>query len=458
MITWFFFITLLIMWGAFVLNGKSFIQVKRQKYLGIIVPEEYLEHPEVEGLIEKYQKRYKQWFYLAGIGTFITFLFRGSFSLVYVYFTLYLSIMPTVQIYLMYKYQEDMKKVKYKLGWSGQKTHQVYVDTLLSKASEKESKPVFIWLLIPMLLSIYPFMTEHKELLSLQWIFVATSLFTASIGGIIVHKIKKSSKKVYSENHEINQQLNHVIKSKWVYGVVSMIYFQVIANNFLYALLIKSSNPFLVLLVIGLMTFFIVGLLLYINKSNDNLIHKLADQSKLVALDEEDYWYANMFYNNPNNNKLLVSDKTGINTTFNLGKKSGKIFMISSLLLYFVVMIGSCAFIVLEEQLEPKVIFNENSVEFSALIYKDEIHYDDIEDLFLVENLKTGFKTNGSATDTYARGSFNLSDYGATRLYIFKDSRPYLGIKTNNKYYFYSGKEEKETYKIYNTLEDRILE
>ena len=443
------------MWAAFIFNGKNFNQSRNQRYLGIRIPEEYLNNPQVKKLIEAYGKDYSRWFYLSGGATFFILFLSKSFSILYVYFTLYMFLVPASQIYLMYKYQEAMKKVKYSLGWGKSEGRLVYVDTKLSAEYKTERKPIFIWMMISFLLSFYPFVSGEAYLNSLKTIFVILSIVTWSIGLFIIYKINQSRAKVYSEDHETNLRLNKVIQNRWIYGVVWMVIFQVLVNNYLYYLIISQSSGFKIALHMAFMSVSILLIFYYIYKSNETMLNKSADRNKLQVLDEEDYWFAGMFYCNPNNSRLLVSDKTGMHTTFNLGIKSGKILMVGILVLFVVVMVSSCGFIVLEEQLQPSVTFNRGSIEFSAIIYKDQIDYDQIRSVFLVDALEDGYKVNGSATDTYARGSFNFSEYGPSRLYIFKDSRPYLAIETQDHYYFYSGKDKEDTYRIYNQLLDK---
>lgn len=46
-----------------------------------------------------------------------------------------------------------------------------------------------------------------------------------------------------------------------------------------------------------------------------------ADSGKDFYVDEDDQWIWGMFYYNPNDKRLVVNNRTGINTTFNLARR-----------------------------------------------------------------------------------------------------------------------------------------
>ncbi len=57
------------------------------------------------------------------------------------------------------------------------------------------------------------------------------------------------------------------------------------------------------------------------------------EPSRRILQDEDRYWYANLFYNNPDDPAVFVPRRFGFGWTVNFGHPLGRLFMIGLLLL-----------------------------------------------------------------------------------------------------------------------------
>ena len=100
----------------------------------------------------------------------------------------------------------------------------------------------------------------------------------------------------------------------------------------------------------------------------------------------------------------------------------------------------------------------EEQVEIHYPMYNYAFAIDEIEALSLVEEIPSGLRLNGEATDRYARGIFRLRELGKARLYIFKAHPPYLQIKLPDLYIYYNDENPQQTERWYNILQQKFLE
>jgi hypothetical protein len=78
-----------------------------------------------------------------------------------------------------------------------------------------------------------------------------------------------------------------------------------------------------------------------------------------------------------------------------------------------------------------------------------------VKGLTLENELPSGFRTNGTATAEYARGNFSLEKLGAAKLYVFKNSPPYIFVQLDDLYVIFNEKDAAKTQALYDELAAR---
>ena len=61
-------------------------------------------------------------------------------------------------------------------------------------------------------------------------------------------------------------------------------------------------------------------------------------QSEEVCTDDDIYWIGGIFYNNPNDGKIMVEKRIGIGMTVNIGTLAGKLIIAAVVILFLILM------------------------------------------------------------------------------------------------------------------------
>lgn len=86
-------------------------------------------------------------------------------------------------------------------------------------------------------------------------------------------------------------------------------------------------------------------------------------------------------------------------------------------------------------------------------MYSFDFNLTDIKDLKLVDAIPGGEKTNGEATNQYARGHFRLKKVGKARLYVYKNNPPSIRIQLEDVTIYYNEKDPQQTKRLFESLQ-----
>ena len=104
--------------------------------------------------------------------------------------------------------------------------------------------------------------------------------------------------------------------------------------NWLAALTLYSEAAMTIGLVVFM--FVIVGVSFSIEFKTRKLQEKLtADSGKDFYVDDDDKWIGGLFYYNPNDDRLVINERVGTNSSVNLAKPAGKVTIIAFALYSF---------------------------------------------------------------------------------------------------------------------------
>jgi len=172
---------------------------------------------------------------------------------------------------------------------------------------------------------------------------------------------------------------------------------------------------------------------------------------------DEKYWRYGVFYYNPNSPKLFVNKRYGIGSTVNLGTKAGKAIM-TVIVVLVIGMIGPIwVGMVYEDVVPHKIVFSESEVTFKSLMYSETVPYADIENIYQIESLPNGVKTNGSATQLYLRGYFHYNGIGACVVFVQAPIKPYTVIeRISGETVIFSAPTSEENQADYERLKDAL--
>lgn len=437
---------------VFILNlaGKPHQQVILENTL----PSEYLNHPEVLLLTKAYRKA------LILLGSLFSLL-SLSFLL-----TRYESIQLTLFWFLLFAslasmyvckiiFIRRMKKLISKHEWQP-KIEPKLVDTTLILQKNKKMVSVS-WLYLSFFLSLpLAWYTFKVTDFSLGSVLFGSSLFLFLLMLVMYYYIGRIPAKAWTSNSEINQKYNDLTKHGWSF-IAILTNWLMLPLLFLPVFMMEATGSLAFLLTVLfvscllLLVFFIIGYLYGLRKKQDAL---LMAQSDYRYSGDDKYWRYGV-YINPNDPKLFIPDRIGMNLGINLGRPAGKImFGITTLLLvatFFFTLIPAYLYDFTKDPLQ--IENNGENIILSAPFTKEQvIPIEEIEKIELVDEIPRPLtKTIGTATDNYAIGRFSIHKKTA-HLFVDYRSLPILYIQTKDADYYYTNKQSTQTILAYETL------
>lgn len=174
--------------------------------------------------------------------------------------------------------------------------------------------------------------------------------------------------------------------------------------------------------------------------------------SEPINVDEDEYWI-NGYYYNPNDKRVTVAKRVGVGTTANLATKSGKFTIYGSVAFILVVFAVMFISFVQMDFITFQMVIGDHSVTIDAPMYGYEFDSSDIQEVNIAYTLpEGGMRTNGAATEGYLLGNFRYDEYGKTKMFIYREFPPYIVIRLSDRTVLFNTKSEEETMLLFEKL------
>lgn len=333
---------------------------------------------------------------------------------------------------------KQLRRYKKEQGFCGESKRTV--DLKLSAIDIKAPSP---WIsLIPFFLSLVPAIyTIINRGDNIGELLLVYSTMSASILlCMILHIfIARRSKDVISDNSDINKALSVIRTRNWAKMFIGIDFVLCIINYFMFADIqfnLFSANAAFV--GIMLITAFVILFALYVDFDTRNKQYKYTTANpefSSAISDEDDYWLLGMFYYNPNDNRFMIPDRVGVNTTVNMAKPVGMIIMVISGLL-----IAACPFIggyfYYADKVPMTLEFTDTAIIATHMSEEYRIPTDEIVSREKIDEIPKGLtKINGYATDKVFKGTFQTDDYGVCEVFFSTDATDFYIVETENETY-----------------------
>ncbi|WP_249043471.1 DUF5808 domain-containing protein [Paenibacillus faecis] len=435
-------------------------QTKYQKGMlfAVTLPGHAMEHPETARIQAGFRRRFRN----VSLGMallFVPVLFlRHHMAFQAVYFFMWF---PTFFIVMALPFRKAFRQtlaLKREHDWFVGPRRVVMGDLRVARLKNRKSAPLWLF--------SFPFAMAGGTLL---WTArEEKGLLAIAVGGLAVTALlflisalmRRSKAKVYSENSEVNLSLNQarrrVLSFLWLaVAVVENIHFYLITLS---ALRENDGMTGFWTAVTLLFTAIPLAMVIYAYRKIRVLENDiLAQEGKEIVTDDDEYWANGFTYHNPDDRSVFVPKRVGMGETVNTATLTGKILVWGVLGLTASVLVGVIFMLIRSELTSPELRFAaDNRVEIDYPMYSYGFRAEDIRDIALVDELPTGIKINGEATDRHARGHFRLKELGKARLYVFKDRPPFIRIKLKDGYIFYNEEEPGRTQSLYDQLKERV--
>ncbi|MGO3913058.1 PH domain-containing protein [Enterococcus viikkiensis] len=417
-------------------------------------PADKINDPQVLHFSKSYRKRQFQLAFMLSLLDLILLLPMKDSSFMLLFFLLlYLTI--GANYFMMLRYIRKGHQLIIDNEWR-LPTQPIQIDTKLVLNKNRKLVSPWWFLLTLGLNLLFSFLLYRQELGSLTWILLVTNLsvwLTLLVTWCVIRRLPVRS---MTDDQNLNQQYNDLTKFYW--SSLS-VFLSVILSVLIYVpLLTTTINPnyFTLLMVVEfILIFFFCGStiwwLLRLRQKQDQLL----TQSTTVRYSGDDYYWRYGIYYNPDDRRLMIPDRIGMNISVNLGRIGGKIFMgLLPVILVIATLVAVVPLYVLDYHPDPLTyeLKNETLLLDGPFIKKQTIPLNQIEDVALINQLPTrSVRTSGLATNDYATGYFRM-DGKSSVLLIDHSSKPILKLGTKKRDYFYTNKQPAKTKKLYQEI------
>lgn len=418
-------------------------------------PADKIDDPRVLAFRKNYRKRQ---FQLAGVLTVLDLILlipmKDSIFMMLFFVLIYITI--GAGYLLQIRYIRKGHQLIVDNNW--QLTEQpIQVDTKL--VLEKNRKLVSPWWFALSLgvLIVLTFVLHQQGMESLTWILLSACGITLALFILGWWMISRMPVRALTNDSTINCQYNDLTKFYWSAFMAATSFF---VNLIVYLplLTMNISDRFFEVLMIAefLLVFIFCGFtlwwLLRLRSKQDQLLA----QTPSFRYAGDDYYWRYGFYYNPNDRRLMLPDRIGLNITTNLARVGGKIFIgLIPVVLIASMLIVVVPLYILDYRPDPLTYeVKQENISLDGPFYrKQTINYDAIENVALIDKMPTaGMKVNGLATDNYAIGSFKVDGKAAT-LFVDHQSKPILKISTKKRDYYYTNTDSTVTKQVYQKVQ-----
>lgn len=430
---------------------------KQGMLFAVRLPEEALQSEEIRRIRQRFRKEMSY----AAIG--VALMLALPLALLHKWFTYqliaYLVWIIAGPIWLIMPFRRafrDTLAAKRLNNWYVGPRNTVWSDLQVALLKNERSAPMALFA-VPAAMSAGLLWWTYQQDLAIVGL---TAVLMTAVLAFSAWTVRSSKSKVYSRNSEVNVALNQHFRRVWTYAIWWVAVFENVHFWFIHRMVAAYNEEMygVWLTVVMLFTMLPLGIFLYAHRNvRRTETELLAADGQLIYSDDDEYWGNGFTYHNPRDRSLFVEKRVGIGMTINTGTLAGKIIMGGIL----GVTVGLLAFVsfmlVRSEMTDPVMTVTPERVDIRYPMYNVQFDIAEIEQLALVDDIPSGARVNGEATDRYARGHFRLKELGKARLYVFKKQPPYIRIKLSDVYIFYNDRDPQRTEQLYEQLRRYVV-
>lgn len=464
---WVFAVTDLVIIGIFYAVYGTKRKYSEGMLLGVHLPQSAADSAEVKAFMERYGRNTKI-FYVANtlISTAVCgfcFWYFSVFIIVWSVWLLEFCIGAMVLLYGTHRKLYDMKVEK---GWVGSSGSRIMaVDTKAAAQSGRMGVSA-LWHLLFCALILMPCIdADIRNFLATSddgWIFPVMGILISFTFGILHTAVLRMRNKVYSEDSDLNVEINRMQKNVWSWALVGSSLFNAAAYLVVVSGIDADGEISAVMLVVYCIMetipgFFMIGGFFYMRSRKEKLLRK---NERPLYIDDDVYW-KNGWYSNPNDRRLMVQDwACSWNYTTNMARPAGKIFMFLALLFVAGCLVWGCIQIWKIDFVPIELNISGTQVVITSGYSDYGIACEDITGVELLDSLPDDDyrKINGGEDQHKMLGRFKGENTGKCRMYLYTGYMPVLEIMTGDGPVYVNSKEPQETEKWMREISVNIAE
>ena len=403
--------------GYLMTNNAKF---KKNIAVGVTFMEEGKQDVEVIARLNRYKKQIKM-ITIVLLLAVIPGVFVSKFWILLTYYLVWTDVTIFIYAIPFYLCNKDLKAIKKRRGWVQHSGEKVEID-MENIPNFKEISPLLF--IIPCIVSLLPLIWDRTF-----YVLYITSAASVLVFWFSYRYFYRNRSEVVNEERDLTRVLTQIRHYNWSKIWIFASWMTILLS---FSGLLFISHPALALTLIFLVTAVIcveaVGIEIKLIKMQE----KLTKGSGVGAIvDEDDKWIGGMIYYNPNDSRLIVNERVGMNTTLNLARTSGKVITLFLLILILALPFTGPAMNVYYKQ-PIKIEVTKDEVEASQGITNYRIKLSDIKNVELIDELSDDLvRVNGTSFDDLLKGDFRDGKENLVLL-LRPESKPFIRVTDKN--------------------------
>ena len=428
-----------VIWLPFLMVYMNINETKAKKniILGVTLPQEGREDPDVLKEVENFKKN--EWLSVAVLTVLAAILWFFTDEHAYMTPWMLWIVLCIVVPYVPYVLSNSrLKKLKAEKGWIQEK-HVVRVDTSALPPENWFSPWLFV---APVLMCLVPVLFDKP--MTVMYVMSAVICATLWFGYRYLYRNKAE---MVDGNAELTAVLTRVRRYNW--GKMWLLTSWFMAAFCLVAW-ISGRNAMLGIIFGIVVTVLLCWLAFRLEMRMRHVQEKLTEQSGTNwYVDDDDHWLGGLLYYNPDDSRLIINNRVGLNTTVNIARPAGKFLLGLSLLMILALpLLGG--FLDGGIAKEITLAVEDDRIVCTSGMGSYKIDLDDIQEMKVLEELPSNMRRSfGTGTETLLQGRFACDEYESMDVNLDPRQGPYLLITTEGKTYLFGTRDGSSVREIY---------
>lgn len=431
-----------VIWLPLLMYGllQNEAKFKKNITVGVTLPQEARQDAQVLALLRQF-KRQTLLVCLALVAVAVPCMFIQKIGILYTVWMIWLDFSIVLPWLPYIRCNRRLKQLKEARNWR-QTQRCVVVDLSASALPVKGTSP---WLFAaPLALALLPLCFDWQNWL-VYGIDAATILF-CWLGSRYLYRNKAE---LVDGNSTLTEALTRIRRYNWSKCWLCCAWFLAALNLLLW---LTQNHRLLLVVTPLLLSAVFVGTAIGIEFRTRRLQETLTAQSGTdFYVDDDDLWIWGIFYYNPRDQRLLINNRVGINTSVNLAKRSGQLLTaLLALMLLALPLLG-----VWMDRLEttPVALYVEQTAVVAQHTGREyEIPLEEITDVEYLSRRPQISRIAGTGMDTVQKGRFR-TPWGVAATCLDPRTAPYLLITcADGKHYLLGSSDRQQTITVYEQL------
>ena len=386
---------------------------KKNIVLGVTIPYSALQSEKLQSITHSYKRALLRFLICVHI-PLIPLFFTSKVSFVFGGMMLWLTAVMAVGFGIYFRYHNRIRLWKQTQGWDSKESSAgapVCVDV---EAIAKGAPILSFWsylpaLLISLALPVYDFIAEPQA--ADRWPMLLGSLSLTFVIAVLMllDLILRRRSEAVNDDSALNAALTQARRGHWCRCCLWCSYLTALQGPVLFLMTRGTISELWGMACICLYVFALLFVAIRAEFACRHAQERLAGSVQNVT-DTDGQWPLGMFYFNPEDKRLLVHNRVGTNSTFNIARPAGKVIMALSVLC--ILMLPFVSVLLISEETSPVVVtLEEDTLLISHAATKKSIPLEQIEDAALLETLPRSFRVAGTGLPTLLKGKFTMQGY-----------------------------------------------